>query len=195
MNEFSLKEINISETLFYLGFRGTVPETPIMAAIKKCEAKLLDTINPQYVYKIADIPDVSISSNPLFVGDDIHDLLNGCQKAVFFCCTLGNSADRLIAYAGASDISEQFYTDALANAAIEQICDMLQQKIASDYPDYEQTMRFSPGYGDYPLKLQPEILRYLNAKKLIGVTVTDSLLMNPTKSVSAVIGLKKRGMF
>jgi 5-methyltetrahydrofolate--homocysteine methyltransferase len=192
MNEFQLKEINITETLYYLGFRGTVPETPIMTAIKKCETKLLDTINPQYVYKIADI---SEKSNPLLVGDDIHDLLRDCQKTVFFCCTLGNSADRLIAYTGASDISDQLYTDALANAAIEQVCDMLQQRIASDYPEYEQTMRFSPGYGDYPLALQPEILKFLDAKKRIGVIVTDSLLMTPTKSVSAVIGLKKRGMF
>jgi 5-methyltetrahydrofolate--homocysteine methyltransferase len=192
MNELKLKEINITETLYYLGFRGTVPETPIMTAIKKCEAKLLDTINPQYVYKITDI---KTPSHPLLVGEDIHDILKDCQKAVFFCCTLGNSADRLIAYAGATDISDQLYTDALANAAIEQVCDMLQQRIATEYPEFEQTMRFSPGYGDYPLDLQPEILKFLDAKKRIGVTVTDSLLMTPTKSVSAVIGLKKRGMF
>jgi 5-methyltetrahydrofolate--homocysteine methyltransferase len=195
MNNFNLKEINITETLYYLGFRGTVPETPIMSAIKKCEDKLLDTINPQYTYKIADISDIKTPSHPLLVGEDIHDLLKDCQKAVFFCCTLGNSADRLIVYAGAYDISDQLYTDALANAAIEQVCDMLQQKIASDYSEYEQTMRFSPGYGDYPLALQPEILKFLDAKKRIGVTVTDSLLMTPTKSVSDVIGLKKRGMF
>ncbi|MDR0944439.1 MAG: methionine synthase [Ruminococcus sp.] len=192
MNELKLKEIDITETLYYLGFKGTVPEPPIMTAIKKCEAKLLDTIKPQYVIKISDIEE---DSHPLIVGNDIHDLLSGCQKAVFFCCTLGSGVDRLISYAGAFDISDQLYTDALANAAVEQVCDMLQQKIASDYPEFELTMRFSPGYGDYPLEIQPEINRFLDAPKRIGVTVTDSLLMNPTKSVSAVIGLKKRGMF
>jgi 5-methyltetrahydrofolate--homocysteine methyltransferase len=190
MNELIIKEIDIAETLYYLGFKGTVPETSIMTAIKRCESKLLDTINAQYVYKIVNI---SIPSHPLIVGEDIRDLLRDCQKAVFFCCTLGSAVDRLITYAGVSDISDQLYTDALANAAVEQVCDMLQQKIVSDYPEFEQTMRFSPGYGDYPLTIQPEINEFLDARKRIGVTVTESLLMTPTKSVSAVIGLKKRG--
>jgi 5-methyltetrahydrofolate--homocysteine methyltransferase len=102
---------------------------------------------------------------------------------------LGQSVDRLIEYAGVSDISNQLYTDALANAAVEQVCDILQQKIKADYPRFEQTMRFSPGYGDYPLTLQPEIIKFLDAAKKIGVTVSESLLMKPTKSVSAVMGL------
>ena len=49
--------------------------------------------------------------------------------------------------------------------------------------------RFSPGYGDFPLECQPGLFRLLGVQRNIGVTLTDSLLMLPTKSVTAVIGL------
>ncbi|MBR1820913.1 MAG: Vitamin B12 dependent methionine synthase activation subunit, partial [Clostridia bacterium] len=49
--------------------------------------------------------------------------------------------------------------------------------------------RFSPGYGDFSLDCQPGLFRLLGVQKRIGVTLTDSLLMIPTKSVTAVIGI------
>jgi len=53
------------------------------------------------------------------------------------------------------------------------------------------TNRFSPGYGDYPLEKQREVVKILNTEKKLGLSLTDSLLLNPTKSVTAVIGLNK----
>ena len=52
-----------------------------------------------------------------------------------------------------------------------------------------RTDRFSPGYGDLPLDLQPALCAALDAQRRLGLTVTDSLLLNPVKSVTAVIGL------
>ena len=49
--------------------------------------------------------------------------------------------------------------------------------------------RFSPGYGDCPLTAQRSIVDALNATRLIGLTVTPTSLLMPTKSVTAVIGL------
>ncbi len=50
--------------------------------------------------------------------------------------------------------------------------------------------RFSPGYGDCPLSAQRSIVNsVLNATRLIGLTVTPTSLLIPTKSVTAVIGL------
>ncbi|MDR0903761.1 MAG: hypothetical protein LBM59_03940 [Ruminococcus sp.] len=186
MKDILITEIDIAETLTYLGFKGNIPDSRILSAIKRCEEVLLDTITPRFVYKVTD------TSNPLIVGRDLSGLLKDCEKAVFFCCTLGQMTDRLINSAGVTDIEEQLYLDALANAAIEQVCDKAQEIITNVYPEYKKTTRFSPGYGDYPLNLQPQILDFLDAKKLIGVTVNESLLMIPAKSVSAVFGLEKR---
>ena len=52
--------------------------------------------------------------------------------------------------------------------------------------------RYSPGYGDLPLELQREIIRVLDCGRTIGITLTESLLMQPSKSVTAVIGMKER---
>ena len=48
--------------------------------------------------------------------------------------------------------------------------------------------RFSPGYGDLPLALQREVFAALDCPRRIGLTLSDSLLMSPTKSVTALIG-------
>lgn len=51
--------------------------------------------------------------------------------------------------------------------------------------------RFSPGYGDFPLSAQKEILDGLEAGKRIGITLTEGYLMMPSKSVTAVIGVSR----
>ena len=53
------------------------------------------------------------------------------------------------------------------------------------------TFRFSPGYGDYPIELQKDFLRILDAQRKIGLTVNDNFMLVPTKSVTAVLGLSK----
>jgi 5-methyltetrahydrofolate--homocysteine methyltransferase len=185
MTKIELKEIDITQTLEYLGFKGTLPDAKVLKAIKQCETKLLEVITLRYIYKV-DTP-----SNPLLVGNDINELMQDCEKTVFMCCTLGLAADRFISTAGVTDIANELFADALANAAIEQICDMTEEIISKSYPGYKRTMRFSPGYGDFPLSIQPKILGFLNAEKLIGVTAKESFMMTPLKSVTAVIGLKK----
>ena len=48
--------------------------------------------------------------------------------------------------------------------------------------------RFSPGYGDLSLEVQKEIFSLLDCPRKIGVSLGDSLLMTPSKSVTAIIG-------
>ena len=52
--------------------------------------------------------------------------------------------------------------------------------------------RYSPGYGDLPLGLQREISRILNMPKEIGVSLTEALLMTPSKSVTALVGVSDK---
>jgi 5-methyltetrahydrofolate--homocysteine methyltransferase len=90
--------------------------------------------------------------------------------------------------------------DSFASVAIEQLCNKADKILAEKYKDSYLTFRFSPGYGDYPLELQREFLNILDAPRKIGLTVNDSFLLTPTKSVTAIIGIspseierKKRG--
>ena len=54
------------------------------------------------------------------------------------------------------------------------------------------TDRFSPGYGDLPLKLQIGLCAALNTSRRIGLTVTPSLILVPRKSVTALLGIADR---
>ena len=80
---------------------------------------------------------------------------------------------------------------ACAAAAIEACCNMLQQELQSDAARHGFYLRprFSPGYGDLPLAAQKDFFQAIDCTKRLGITLTDSLLMYPTKSVTAFIGV------
>ena len=71
-------------------------------------------------------------------------------------------------------------------------CDAVEAELAGRFPERFLTDRFSPGYGDLPLDVQPEVCAALDASRRLGLYVTGSLLLNPMKSVTAVIGLSDR---
>ncbi len=107
--------------------------------------------------------------------------LRGSERVLLFAATVGLEIDRLmLRYASVSPARALFF-QAMGAERIEAVCDVLCQK--RGYTG----RRFSPGYGDFPLEAQREIFRLLTPEK-IGLTLTDSLLMTPTKSVTAIVG-------
>ena len=62
-------------------------------------------------------------------------------------------------------------------------------ELPEKYSGKYMTFRFSPGYGDYPIEMQKEYLRILDAPRKIGLTTGDSCLLVPSKSVTAVLGI------
>ena len=74
---------------------------------------------------------------------------------------------------------------------IEAYCDACQKELSTEAAKEGLYLRsrFSPGYGDFSLDYQKELLILLDAPKRIGLTVTDSMMLTPTKSVTAVMGL------
>ena len=101
----------------------------------------------------------------------------------------GAKADELIRLKEKEDIVQGYITDCLASAAVEGVCDSLEAELSKRLADKYLTWRFSPGYGDLPLDLQPKILAVLEAGKRAGVSCTGSLHMIPRKTVTAVIGI------
>ena len=81
--------------------------------------------------------------------------------------------------------------DAACSAYVEAAVEQMDQQVKADAAAHglAGNWRFSPGYGDCPLSAQRSIVDALNATRLIGLTVTPTSLLMPTKSVTAVIGL------
>lgn len=193
---FVLDKINRSEALRYLGYKGNSPDEATSKIIDNCEKALLDATVPKYLYRRFDI---SFAENGISVGDtgitltgkSIGAHLDGCTSVFLMCATVSSGVDRLIRQYQATDMTKAVITDALASAAIEQVCDAADEEINSRFPDEYKTWRFSPGYGDLPLDLQKDFLRVLNAQKMIGLALGESSMLIPTKSVTAIIGISE----
>ena len=55
--------------------------------------------------------------------------------------------------------------DSFASVAVEQVCQKVDEILAEKYSGKYMTFRFSPGYGDYPIEMQKEYLRILDAPR------------------------------
>ena len=132
--------------------------------------------------------DLRIMSKSLF----FH--LMGCDRAILFCATVGGELDRLFLRYGRANPSRALLLDAIGSAAIEAWCDTLTAGWIEALRPRGLSLRprFSPGYGDFPLQHQKEILSLLSAAQATGVSVTKSLMLTPQKSVTAVIGISEK---
>lgn len=116
--------------------------------------------------------------------------LEGCSHILLFGATVGIGLDRLIARYGKTAPARALLLQAIGAERIEALCNAFSQKIREESvrEGWNTTSRFSPGYGDLPLELQKDIFRTLNCSR-IGLTLNDSLMMSPSKSVTAIIGI------
>lgn len=114
--------------------------------------------------------------------------LAGCEKVILFAATVGVGIDRLIAKYGRISPSKAVMLQAIGAERIESLCDAFSAELASERRT-KLRPRFSPGYGDLPLDCQKKIFSILDCERRIGLTLTDSLLMSPSKSVTAFAGI------
>lgn len=191
----TLESINRREALRYMGHKGEA--SPILEdTVEKCEKKLLRTMRPNFIFRVFDIKQKDegidiLGSSLTLKGKDIKNHLEGCGRAVLMCATLGSDTDKLIRAEEISDISSAFVMDALASAAIEEVCQMADNYIKQQMPDFFFTWRFSPGYGDFPIDIQMGFLETLNAPKRAGICTGENNILIPRKSVTAVSGISE----
>lgn len=193
LKNFSQPPISRREILRYMGCKDSSAEidTLISRLLGECLEKLRYTV----VYRSFPI---TFSNDGIDLGFskvtscDLGKCLNGCSDIILFAATVGLEIDRLIVRYGHSSPSAALCLQAIGNERVEALCDAFCEFIREEYQKDGRSMRprFSAGYGDLPLELQRDIFRALNCEKLAGLTLNDSLLMSPTKSVTAIIGIK-----
>lgn len=124
----------------------------------------------------------------------LRKCLEGCGEVAVFAATVGLELDRLLARYGRLSPAKALLLDAVGTERAESLCDVFCADLAAEAATEgkETTRRFSPGYGDLPLTLQRDIFRVLDPARRIGLTLNDSLLMAPSKSVTALVGLRCR---
>ena len=125
--------------------------------------------------------------------ESLKKRLIGCEFAYIFAATVGYEVDRVVRASSIKSGLLGLAADASGSAAIEEACDSLCEIFSKNESDagYSTKTRFSCGYGDLSIEYQGEILDMLDAKKNIGVTLTLGGMMTPTKTVTAIVGVKR----
>lgn len=186
--------LNRSEILRYMGIPSS--DNTLDAMIDRAEAEVITASRPKHVYKHIDV-DVNLSEGRvLLAGTPIesHDLaghLNGCREGFLFASTLGIGVDSLVKRYSLTEPPMLPVIQAVAAAYTEYCADEAQREVEAFAAERGLYLRprYSPGYGDFQLSCQRFIFDALQISKNIGVSLTDSFLMVPFKSVTAVIGL------
>lgn len=135
---------------------------------------------------------VRFADTPLALpGKSIAHHLRGALFAACLACTLGFANERELKRVAAQSTTDGVIYDACSSALIEAGADAAQEDIARAVKEsgLHVGLRFSPGYGDLPLSVQPAFLEALEATRAIGVSLTSEHLMVPTKSITAICGL------
>lgn len=185
-----------AEILRYSGTREVSKE--IDALLEECLKEIEGKITNRICYCEFDILEYENGLDLGFVRTDSKLLkrhLKGCDRIVLFAATIGIEIDRLIAKYSRFSPAKALMLQAIGAERIESLCNAFNDKITSNYScaGKKTVSRLSPGYGDIALEMQRDIFAVLDCSRKIGLSLNDSLLMSPSKSVTAIIGIGEGG--
>lgn len=177
------------EILRYAGCRRNSEE--ITKLLDLCLEEVADKISYRVCYGIlpvkaengvCDFGTFKVKSNSLALS------LKECESALIFAATLGHSLDRLIAKYSVISPSKALMFQAIGAERTEAVCNCFVANISKKH-NFTLNTRFSPGYADLPLEFQTEIFAFLDCERKIGLTLNKSMIMSPSKSVTAIAGI------
>ncbi len=171
---------NLKEILRYAGVDKSSEE--ITELLNECMRECEGIFSNKVCYGIFRYDGKCISKS-------LSKNLEGCSKVIVFAATVGIALDRHIMKYSRILPSKALILQAIGAERIETLCDAFCNDISSEL-GITLKPRFSAGYGDLPLEAQKDIFSVLDCSRKIGLTLNDSLLMSPTKSVTAIVGIK-----
>lgn len=178
-------EVSRRDISLYLMMGGREPDPALAKRIDELTVEVRKVLRPMRVWRR-----ISIGSLPS-PGTLLMKRLEGCSSVCLVCATLGVGVDALQRRLGVSSAADALIVQAVGAAFIESWMDEIEDEIRRSLKAGETLVeRYSPGYGDWPLDVQGKLLAMLDAPRIIGVSLTDTNLMVPSKSVSAAIGVK-----
>lgn len=183
-------EYNRKEALRYLGAQGNDKQAEDLVDLAYFH--LRNQVQPRGLIKafdcVVDQEGVKVAGI-YFRSRDLARHLAGCSRVLALAATLGTGVDITIRRLALTSVAQGAAAQAVAAALIEAYCDKLQQQAPTE--GLAQRPRFSPGYGDWPLEDQQSFFQLVDCSRKIGLTLTDGMMMAPSKSVTALIGLSQ----
>jgi len=192
-----LRDFNKREILRYAGAMNSEDEG-LLTIMDECIEEVMSVLSYKVSYRVIENIE-SIEDLPFntFGSNNLKTNLENCGKVVLFAATIGIGIDRLIAKYSRVSPTKGLFLQAIGAERIEALCDTfedfildtLKKNVSEEHIKLHP--RFSPGYGDLPLETQKEMFGLLDCERRLGLTLNESLLMSPSKSVTAIIGVEK----
>ena len=183
--------INENELALRLGMKRGAD----LSCADKCMAEVLRVSEPRACFvrcKISVSGDICNLGFAEVQSRLLAKNLCGCTQMYAFGATLGAAVDRLIVRKEALSPAELFIADAAASAYMEALADCVNNRLKKGK---SCRPRFSPGFGGFGLSYQQPLLDFLDAQRLLGIKLTESQMMLPVKSVTAVIGIGEDDLY
>lgn len=194
--------IDNAEMMAFLGYGDQVLDNSLQARIDAARETCEREMSVQGIYRIfpvrfikedlARVPRVYLEDTPFTLpGASISRFLEGAREVALLACTLGLQSEMILRRERNLSVADGLLFDAAASALVENGADKLSALISQEAAErgLRAGTRFSPGYGDLSLDVQPGLLLALDAGKTLGITTTESSMLVPSKSITAVMGL------
>lgn len=115
--------------------------------------------------------------------------MTGVRELCCFAVTLGEPIDDRIRQLGKTAMVQALMLDAAASVLADLYAGQVQRQLTCYYDrrGLRSSVRFSPGYCDWPMKEGQAALIPFLKPDTVGIRISDSGLMTPRKSITAVV--------
>ena len=198
--ELTYPDLNITAAEIYeqMGYGDALPDADVQAETERMISRVKDILRPQFSFFITKAT-LDEENNLLTTGYATMDIgriisrqLRGSSAFAFFVATAGMEFEHLQEQLKTEDdMVSIFIADAMGSVIAEKAADCmelaLQQTLASSR--LKHTNRFSPGYCGWHVSQQHLLFSHFPTPQPCGITLSESSLMTPIKSVSDIIGI------
>lgn len=202
VEKYQVTSVDRAEVLRYMGYSGQPMTDELDARIDGVVERCLGIAQPMASWDVFDVagrepledgrPAVQLAGTSLqLIGESMEKHMAGAVAAAVMAVTAGMGVERELRRLSLTDPVEQVIFDAAGTTTVERAADACEASVVAWARErgLYANFRFSPGYGDMPLETQPVLLATVDAQRRLGIALSKSLLMTPTKSVTAIIGL------
>lgn len=187
------------ERIFYLlGYEKEETEGYVSETVSLCIKKCKEALEPKAFVIFKEISKIQTEQGIVYIDDTplntkpiIASQLKGAQYAAFFICTIGKTPEILSKQMfEKGDALEGYVLSLAASEAADSMAAFVQSEVKklAEAQNLGITNRFSPGYCKWDVAEQKQLFA-LFENNPVEVSINESALMNPIKSVSGFIGI------
>jgi len=197
-------KIDKDEVLRYHGYSKKKVKNPNQSILQITEEEIergYNLFEPQGIYSSTKIKQISFSDGrvdlkngfSLNFSNSIINLLKGTSYLVLGVVTIGSSLENKVSeFFTQGEYPRAVALDAVGTVAVESLSRYIRNLVCQEAKEqyFKTTRYFSPGYGDWDISQQKDIFKIIPTNK-IGVSLTESCMILPRKSLSWIIGIGK----